>query len=201
MIHEFKQGKEGAPTFVLLHGTGGTEHDLMPLAKALDQDASILTFRGDVIEDGMARFFRRLRPGVFDEEDLLIRTEAMIERIDKLSNDLSFDGDNVYAIGYSNGANLAASILFKTSETFKGAMLLHPMVPLKGVKLPNLSSNEILITAGVNDPICPKDESEMLFKMFDEARSNVTVEWFKEGHSIGASEVEALKRWYANKKG
>ncbi len=196
MNHLYKEGSKKSPTIVLLHGTGGTEHDLIPLAKAIDSDASILALRGDVIEDGMARFFKRLRPGVFDEDDLKIRTRAMIDRIERLSKELGFDKDNVYALGYSNGANIAASVLFHTAETFKGAMLLHPMVPFKNAKLPKLLDKEIFISAGVNDPICSAQESEMLEGMFKSSQADVTLAWFNEGHSIGSKEVDAVKRWY-----
>src|SRR5699024_11695027 len=113
----------------LLHGTGGTEQDLLPLAEKVDPDANVLSVRGNVSENGMPRFFRRLAEGVFDEEDLIFRTKELNDFLDNAAEENNFDRNNIIAIGYSNGANIAASLLFHYQDALRGAMLHHPMVP------------------------------------------------------------------------
>src|SRR5690625_2441372 len=110
---------------LLLHGTGGTEKDLIPLAEEIDSTASVLSVRGNVLEQGMPRFFRRLAEGVFDEEDLLFRTKELNQFIDQMPEKHEFNRRNVVAIGYSNGANIASSLLFHYQDALKGAILLH----------------------------------------------------------------------------
>jgi len=137
MRHLFQQGRDPAkPTFLLLHGTGGNESDLLPLAGMIDPDASVLSVRGNVLENGMPRFFRRLAEGVFDEKDLVFRTKELYEFLDEASKKYSFDRKNIVAIGYSNGANIAGSLLFHYQDALKGAILFHPMVPRRGINLP-----------------------------------------------------------------
>ena len=138
MIHIFEQGKKDAPTLLLLHGTGGNEHSLLNIAKSIAPDASILSVRGDVLENGMPRFFRRLAEGVFDEEDLIYRTKQLHQFLDDSAGQYGFDRNNIIAIGYSNGANIAASLLFHHANSLKGAILFHPMVPRRGIELPSL---------------------------------------------------------------
>src|SRR5690625_1592958 len=113
MKHIFQKGNDPSkPTLLLLHGTGGTEQDLLPLSENIDPDANILSVRGNVSENGMPRFFRRLAEGVFDEEDLIFRTKELNEFLDEAAETYGFDRDQVVAVGYSNGANIAASLLF-----------------------------------------------------------------------------------------
>ena len=130
MKHIFKPGKDASkPVLLLLHGTGGTEQDLLGLADLIDPDAGVLSVRGNVLENGMPRFFRRLAEGVFDEEDLIFRTQELNAFIDDAAKENDFDRLNVIAVGYSNGANIAASLLFHYADALKGAILHHPMVP------------------------------------------------------------------------
>src|SRR5690625_3808849 len=139
MKHIFKEGKDSnQPTLLLLHGTGGNELDLIPIAERIDSAASILSVRGNVLENGMPRFFRRLAEGVFDEEDLIFRTKQLNEFLKDASEKYDFDRENIIAIGYSNGANIAASLLFHYQNTLKGAILHHPMVPRRNIELPDL---------------------------------------------------------------
>src|SRR5690625_4837790 len=166
MKHIFQQGTDATkPTLLLLHGTGGTEQDLVPLGKEIDREANILSVRGNVLENGMPRFFKRHAEGVFDEEDLIFRTKELYDFLDEAAEKYAFDRDNVFAIGYSNNANIAGSLLFHYENALKGAMLHHPMVPRRGITLPNLSGVSVFIAAGMNDPICPPEESEELKRL------------------------------------
>ncbi|KKB39852.1 Carboxylesterase [Bacillus thermotolerans] len=197
MKHIFQQGSNPAkPTLLLLHGTGGTEQDLLPLAKEIDDEASVLSVRGNVLENGMPRFFRRLAEGVFDEEDLIARTKELDEFLDEASGKYSFNRNNVVAVGYSNGANIAASLMFHYQDALKGAILHHPMVPRRGIRLPDLSGKAVFIAAGTNDPICSPEESKELSSLLEEARAEVTLHWESFGHQLTYKEVEAAARWY-----
>ncbi|EGQ26294.1 alpha/beta hydrolase [Sporosarcina newyorkensis] len=197
MKHLFTQGKNpDKPVLLLLHGTGGNELDLLPIAARIDDEASILSVRGNVLENGMPRFFRRLAEGVFDEEDLIFRTKELNQFLDEAAEKYGFDRNNIMAIGYSNGANIAASLLFHYSDALKGAILHHPMVPRRGIALPNLAGTSVFLAAGTNDPICPPSESEDLQSLLQQANANVTLHWEQNGHQLTAEEVEAARRWY-----
>jgi len=197
MKHIFKKGNdESLPTLLLLHGTGGTENDLLPLANIVAPDANVLSVRGNVLENGMPRFFRRLAEGVFDEEDLIFRTKELNEFLDEAAEKYEFDRENILAIGYSNGANIAASLLFHYENSLKGAMLHHPMVPRRGIELPNLSGTSVFIAAGTNDPICPPEESEELAQLLKNAGAKVEVHWENQGHQLTVTEVHAARDWY-----
>ena len=125
--HIFKQGNPERPLLLLLHGTGGTEHDLFFLGEAIDPEASLLGVRGNVTESGMNRYFRRLAEGVFDENDLDYRTKELIAFLEEASKEYGFDRNNIVAIGYSNGANIAGSMIYSFKDVVKGAILHHPM--------------------------------------------------------------------------
>ncbi|HLR67684.1 alpha/beta hydrolase [Virgibacillus alimentarius] len=197
MKHIFQKGNDSSkPTLLLLHGTGGTEQDLLPLADKVDPDANILSVRGNVLENGMPRFFRRLAEGVFDEEDLVFRTKALNEFLDEAAQKYAFDRNQILAIGYSNGANIAASLLFHYPDAIIGAILHHPMVPRRGMKLPNLSGRNVFIAAGTNDPICSPGESEELKSLLEGAGAKVDLHWENKGHQLTFHEVEAAGKWY-----
>jgi phospholipase/carboxylesterase len=197
MKHIFNKGKDSTkPTLLLLHGTGGNELDLLPLAGRIDDKASVLSVRGNVLENGMPRFFRRLAEGVFDEEDLIFRTKELNEFLDEAAEKYSFDRDNIIAIGYSNGANIAASLLFHYKNALKGAVLHHPMVPRKGINLPDLSGKFVFIAAGTNDPICSPMESTELQSLLEKVNANVELHWENNGHQLTIEEVEAAAQWY-----
>lgn len=197
MKHIFKRGTDAAaPTLLLLHGTGGDEKDLLPLAGMIDPSASVLSVRGNVLERGMPRFFRRLAEGVFDEEDLIFRTHELNDFVDKAAADYGFDRANVVAIGYSNGANIAASMLFHIKDALRGAVLHHPMVPRRGIDLPDATGIPVFIGAGRNDPICPAQESEELQALLEAAGATVTMHWENSGHQLTATEVHAAGEWY-----
>jgi phospholipase/carboxylesterase len=197
MKHIFNKGQDPTkPTLLLLHGTGGNELDLLPLAGRIDEEASVLSVRGNVLENGMPRFFRRLAEGVFDIEDLIFRTKELNEFLDGAAEKYGFDRDNIIAIGYSNGANIAASLLFHYQNALKGAILHHPMVPRKGMELPDLSGKHVFIAAGSNDPICSPMESAELQSLLENANAKVELHWENRGHQLTIQEVEAAADWY-----
>ena len=200
MQHVFHKGTdETKPTLLLLHGTGGNEHDLIGLAKKIDETASILSVRGNVLENGMPRFFRRLSEGVFDLEDLVFRTQELHTFVKQAANEYGFDHTRVVAIGYSNGANIAASLLFHYEDALAGAILHHPMVPRRGITLPKLANIPVFISAGTNDPMCSAQESKDLETLLADAGADVTTAWFNYGHQLTMLEVEAAKEWYLSK--
>ncbi|MFC4404770.1 alpha/beta hydrolase [Gracilibacillus xinjiangensis] len=197
MKHIFKKGKSlKGPTLLLLHGTGGTEQDLLGLADLIDPQANILSVRGNVTENGMPRFFKRLAEGVFDEEDLIIRTKELHEFLDESSEEYGFDRNYVIAVGYSNGANIAGSLLFHYQDALTAAILHHPMVPRRGIELPDLAGVKVFITAGRNDPLCTEQESKDLEEILTGNGASVQVHWENNGHQLTRTEVEAASEWY-----
>jgi phospholipase/carboxylesterase len=197
MKHIFNKGQNPTkPTLLLLHGTGGNELDLLPLAGMIDDEANVLSVRGNVLENGMPRFFRRLAEGIFDEEDLIFRTNELNEFLDEAAQKYDFDRDNILAIGYSNGANIAASLLFHYQHALKGGILHHPMVPRKGIDLPDLTEKSVFIAAGTNDPICSPMESTELQSLLEKANAKVELHWENRGHQLTNQEVEAAAKWY-----
>lgn len=198
MKHIFEKGSSDI-TLLLLHGTGGTEHDLLQLGKMVAPEASILSVRGNVLENGMPRFFRRLEEGVFDEEDLIFRTKELYEFLDEASEKYGFDRTKIVAIGYSNGANIAASLLFHYEDALSGAVLHHPMVPRRGISLPNLKETHVLITAGELDPMCPAQEAIDLETLLADVQADVEVFWTPGGHQLVQGEVERAKDWFHEK--
>jgi phospholipase/carboxylesterase len=197
MKHIFNKGKDAnKPTLLLLHGTGGNELDLLPIAGIIDDEASVLSVRGNVLENGMPRFFRRLAEGVFDEADLVFRTKELNDFLDEASEKYGFDRSNIIAVGYSNGANIAASLMFHYGTALKGAILHHPMVPRRGIELPDLSGTSVFIAAGTNDPICSPEESTELQSFLEQANAKVELHWENKGHQLTLQEVEAAAQWY-----
>ena len=183
-------------TFLLLHGTGGNEEDLIPLAYELNQKTAILSPRGKVLENGIApRFFRRLAEGVFDIEDLKFRTNELADFVRDASKSYDFDMQHVIAVGYSNGANIAASMLLLRPEILSAAILFRAMVPLVPEILPDLSNKHILMSSGLHDPIVPKQEAERLLGLFKKAGAKVSLSWQNSGHELRMEEVQKTKEW------
>lgn len=198
MKHLFKEGTNSSkPILLLLHGTGGNEQDLLPLAEMIDAEASVLSVRGNIVENGMPRFFKRLAEGVFDVENLKEETKNLADFIAEAAKKYDFDRENVVAIGYSNGANIAGSLLFHYQDVLKGAILHHPMVPLRGLDLPDLNNVPVFIGAGENDPICAPEESKELKQLLERAGSTVDIDWGQHGHSLTQNEVMVAAQWYA----
>ncbi len=185
-------------TLVLLHGTGGNEEDLILLGKKIEPNASILSPRGKVLENGMPRFFRRLSEGVFDLEDLRIRSHELADFIQTCSVHYKFDLERTIAIGFSNGANIAVSIFFLRPELFQGAILFRAMVPFIPNSLPNLLNKRILISAGLKDPIVSKTETENLYKLFQKTNANTTLKWRPSSHNLIQEDILVAKQWMLN---
>ena len=187
-------------TLVLLHGTGGNEEDLVFLGKEIEPNASILSPRGKVLENGMPRFFRRLSEGIFDIEDLKFRTQELADFIQKCSLHYKFDLNRTIAVGFSNGANIAASMLFLRPELLQGAILFRAMVPfLPDDPFPNLSSKKILLSAGLNDPIATRTEIENLYNLFQKTNANIILKWQHSSHNLIQDDLVIAKEWILNK--
>lgn len=202
-IHQFipsdNKKDNSSVTLLLLHGTGGDENDLVPIAKMLaPPNASILSPRGKVLENGMPRFFRRLAEGVFDTEDLKFRTNELADFVQNASKVYAFDLRLVIAIGFSNGANIATSMLLLRPEVLSGAILFRPMIPIVPDALPHLSSKHILISAGLHDPIVPKQETKNLFDLLEKAGAKVSLQSQNSGHELTPRDVRAARDWLSS---
>jgi predicted esterase len=193
-IHEFVPGSSSR-TLLLLHGTGGTERDLIPLGRDLDPNASLLSPRGKVLENGMPRFFRRLAEGVFDLEDLKKRTHELADFVIAAAKHYKIDIKHMIAVGYSNGANIAASILLLRPETFAAAILFRAMVPFVPETQPDLSSVRVLIGAGSIDPIVPASETKQLAELLRSAGADVVIRFFQGGHGLTQADIQAAQEW------
>jgi phospholipase/carboxylesterase len=186
---------EDAPTLLLLHGTGGNEHDLIPLGKALVPGAGLLSLRGQVLERGMPRFFRRLAEGVFDQEDLTRRTHELAGFVEEAARYYRFNPAQVIAVGFSNGANIAASLLLLHPGRLHAAILFRAMVPLEPDPLPTLPGTAVYLGAGRFDPIVPAENSARLADLLGQAGAVVTLDWRDEGHHLSPSDVSAAADW------
>ena len=200
-IHKFIPSEESSKdhdslTLLLLHGTGGEENDLIPVAKMLEiTNASILSPRGRVLENGMPRFFRRLAEGVFDIEDLKFRTNELADFVRDASKTYAFDLNRIMAIGYSNGANIAASLLLLRPEILFSAILFRPMIPLVPEPLPNLSNKRVLVSAGLRDPIVASYQTKDLIDLLIRVGANVSVQWQNSGHELTQRDVKLGREW------
>jgi predicted esterase len=181
---------------VLLHGTGGDEHDLLPLGQRLAPGAHLLSPRGQVLEHGMPRFFRRLAEGVFDVDDLIARAGELSTFIGEAALEYGFDPARVIAAGFSNGANIAAAILLLHPKTFAGAILLHPMVPFEPKGMPSLDGTPVFIGAGRSDPIVAAHQTQRLAALLSSAGASVDVSWHPGGHQLSMEELDAAATWF-----
>lgn len=199
MIHLFEKGVNHK-TLVLLHGDGGNEHDLLSVAHMIDPHANILSLRGNIIEYGMPRFYRRKSISDVDHDSIIEQTHYLRDFIDECANTYRFDRDFVTVIGYSHGANIATCILFHFEKAFHKAILFHPMVPLRHISLPNLNHTKVFIGAGHFDYLMPEHEVEELTQMFESANAEVEVFWTDYGHQLSKEEINAAKEWYNEKE-
>jgi predicted esterase len=186
-------------TLLLLHGTGGDESDLLPLGEMLVPGAGLLSPRGTVLENGAPRFFRRLAEGVFDLPDLHARTKQLAEFVMSAAHGYGFDPTRVIAAGFSNGANIAASVLLSSPATLAGAVLFRPMLPFIPERPVSLTGVGVFVGAGRADPIVPREQPERLAALLREYGADVTVIWQPAGHSLVRSDVSSarlvLEQW------
>src|SRR6476619_1902895 len=196
-IHRFAPAaRPGLPPLLLLHGTGGNEEDLLPLGERLLPGAALLSPRGQVLERGMPRFFRRIAEGVFDLDDLRRRTDELAEFVNAGRAEYGLASPPV-AVGFSNGANIAAALLLLRPGTLGGALLLRPMVPLVPDPLPQLGGVPVQINAGVADPIVTTEQSEALGALLRQAGAQVSLDWLEAGHNLGSKDLEIGARFLA----
>jgi phospholipase/carboxylesterase len=193
-IHEFVPGISDR-TLLLLHGTGGSERDLIPLGRELDSNAALLSPRGKVLENGMPRFFRRLAEGVFDLEDLKKRTNELADFVAAAAKHYNLAADQIVTVGYSNGANIAAAMLLLRPEILHAAILFRAMVPLVPENLPELSSVCVWIGAGDLDPIVPASEAQGLAELLRRAGADVTIRFANASHGLTSADVETARHW------
>lgn len=197
-IHHFERGKS-AVTVVALHGTGGSETDLVALSLDLFPGASVLAPRGRVSENGANRFFRRFSEGVFDLENLHQETACLAEFLESSSRKYGFDAQKIIALGYSNGANIAASLLLGFPQALAGAILLRAMTPFTPEKLPDLGGKAVFLAAGRQDPIVPMPNIDGLARMLETARADVTLRFENAGHNLTRLEIEAARAFVQRK--
>ena len=202
--HEEGEGEgegEGGPangvTILALHGTGGDESDLIPLARHVAPGAGILSPRGPVLEHGMPRFFRRLAEGVFDEPDLIARAAALAAFVHDAAAAYRFDPQAVVALGFSNGANIAGALLLLHPHVLRGAALIRPMVPITPASLPSLHGVRVLLSAGLSDSMVPRENPERLAALLRSSGASVEMEWQPAGHALAPHEAEAIRQWMA----
>lgn len=201
-IHRFIPAQDGgAVTLLLLHGTGGDETDLIPLGRSLLPGAALLSPRGKVLEGGMPRFFRRFSEGVFDVEDIRFRARELAQFVEAASKVYGFDEHGVVAVGYSNGANMAAALLLLEPGVLAGAVLFRAMVPLELEDAPNLTAVPVLLAAGEADRIVPRSNVERLAAILRQSGASVSLEVSRRGHELGPDEIEMARKWLAMRWG
>jgi predicted esterase len=195
-VHRYvPPASEGLPTLLLLHGTGGDENNLVPLGQMLLPGAGLLSPRGKVLENGMPRFFRRLSEGVFDVEDVIFRAGELAEFVSHAAGTYGFDPAKVVAVGFSNGANIAAAMLVLHPESLPGAVLFHGQVPLVPDPLPDLQGRRVFLSGARLDTMVVPTETERLATLLRQAGCDLTLHWEQTGHNLTGTEVEAAHQW------
>jgi predicted esterase len=195
-IHRFVPGNDApAPVLLLLHGTGGNENDLIPLGSTLRAGAPLLSPRGRTLENGMPRFFRRLAEGVFDEEDLIKRTHELADFVASARLHYQLQRRKLVAVGYSNGANIAASMLLLRPEVLDGAILFRAMLPLVPKEAADVAGMPVFLSGGRADPIIPAESTDRLAQLLQAAGASVELVWSSAGHRLTTFDIEGGKRW------
>jgi phospholipase/carboxylesterase len=197
-VHLFRPGEDGDPrTLLMLHGTGGDEASFAGLGFILAPGAAVLSVRGNVIEHGMNRFFRGLAEGVYDIEDLSFRTQALGLFVEAALEHYEIDRDCLIGVGYSNGANILANLLFHEPSLVPTAVLMHPLIPFAPADQPGLAGRRVLITAGERDPICPPAMTLALHGHFERQHAAAEVVFHSGGHELQETELKAARRFLA----
>ncbi len=188
---------ESHRVLLLLHGTGGDENDLLPLGRQLDPQAALLSPRGKVLENGMPRFFRRFAEGVFDEEDVLRRASELADFVTAAAAEYRFHPADVVALGYSNGANIAAAMLLLRPEVLSRAILLRAMVPLSQPPAADLTGKQVLISAGSHDPIIPAENAQQLATLLRDRGATVDLQIQQASHGLVPEDLQLAKEFLA----
>jgi phospholipase/carboxylesterase len=198
-IHRFVVAEESASgeTLIVLHGTGGDENDLIGIGQAIAPGAAILSPRGNVSENGAPRFFKRLGEGVFDPKEVRSRGEELAGFIHAAIARYGLDPARVYALGYSNGANIASTVMLIEPGLLQGSILFRPMLVFEPEQRSDLSGTRLFISASRMDPIVPAGSVERLVELFEEAHAEVTLKWQLAGHNLAPSEVREAAEWLA----
>ena len=197
--HFFLPGVDAAaPPLLLLHGTGGDEHDLVPLGRELSAGSALLAPRGDVLEHGARRFFRRFAEGVFDLDDVRRRTRALAGFVSAAAAHYHFDAARLVAVGFSNGANMAAALLQVRPESLAGAVLFRAMVVLdEPAPAGSLAGKRVLLVGGTRDPVVPGDHPPRLAALLRAGGADVTVQMHAAGHGLVPEDLAAARTWLA----
>ncbi|MEO5759931.1 MAG: alpha/beta hydrolase [Mesorhizobium sp.] len=195
-INKVLPGSPDSPLLFVFHGTGADESQLLSLGRDLAPGATIVSPRGDVSEHGAARFFRRTGEGVYDMDDLARATEKMASFV-KAHVEAS-KPSAVLGLGYSNGANILASVVFAAPALFDATVMMHPLIPFEPEVKGSLAGRRILLTAGKRDPICPPNLTTRLEAYLRADGADVTVEWHEGGHEVRPNEIEAARRFLAS---
>jgi predicted esterase len=186
----------GAPTLLVLHGTGGHERDLLPLGRVLVPGAGLLSPRGNVLEGTKPRFFRRLAEGVFDLDDLRARAHELADFVGAAAAHYGFDAAGVVAAGFSNGANIASSAMLLRPDVLRAAALFSPMVPFEPDPLPDLRTSAVFVNAGRRDPLVDPANVEALVDLLQRSGADVTLRWADGGHTIDDAAAAAAAAWF-----
>jgi phospholipase/carboxylesterase len=195
-IHRFEPATApNRPPLLLLHGTGGDENDLLGLGRTIAPGSALLSPRGKILENGMPRFFRRLAEGVFDEEDVKFRANELADFVAEARKAYGLEAP--VALGFSNGANIAAAMLMLRPEALSGAALLRAMVPLSGAQQVALSGKRVLMISGAMDPIIPADNAKRLARSLSASGADVQHEVLPTGHNLSQTDLQLLVKWFA----
>ena len=192
-------GSNDGEIIVALHGTGGNEHDLIPIVRQINPSAAVISPRGNVLENGMPRFFKRIAEGLFDENDVRRNARHLSDFLVDASLRYGHTDKNRIALGYSNGANIAAATMFLKPDVFSAAILFRPMMPLKMDRLPDLTCKSIFIATGRDDRVIPAEETRRLIHTLRKAGATVTVVDMAAGHELTTADVEAAHTWLSQK--
>ena len=198
-IHRFIPATDSASgeTLLVLHGTGGDENDLIGIGQAVAPAAAILSPRGNVLENGAPRFFRRLAEGVFDPKEVRSRAEELARFVRTAVVTYRLDAGRIFALGYSNGANVASTVMLIEPGILQGSILLRPMLVYEPTEHNDLSGSAVFISAGRMDPIVPVESVERLVSLFESSHADVTLKWQLAGHGLVPSEVREAAEWLA----
>lgn len=196
--YRFLPGAETGPVLVALHGTGGTPDDLLPVARELCADAPVLAPVGPVSEHGMRRWFRRLAEGVFDTEDVIARANQLADFLRRARAERGLGARPLVAVGFSNGANIAAAVTLLRPDALTRAVLFNAMLPVPDPPLLDLSGTRVLVSNGRRDPMAPLDSAERLVTLLRERSVDVTTHWHPGGHQLTVEGLAAARRWFTD---